>query len=80
LVASTPESATSAEPSISSPTTSATSMLPSIFSPKTPPSPSMIVSPFGQGSSTPQPSTERTTVGGKTRAKKHKSKKTRRSR
>lgn len=64
--------------SISSPTTSATSMLPSLFSPKTPPSPSMFVSPFGPTTSV-QPPTERTTVGGKTRNKKHKHKKTKRS-
>ena len=72
LVASKQEST---QPSISSPTTSATSMLPSIFSPKpsqptsifspkTPPSPSMIVSPFGMGSKIPEQSSQRPTVGG----------------
>jgi len=79
LVASKPESA---GPSISSPTTSATSMLPSIFSPKTPASPSMVVSPFGTtttSSTSVQPPTAKPTVGGKTRNKKHKHKKTKRS-
>ena len=72
LVASKPESA---GPSISSPTTS-------IFSPKTPASPSMVVSPFGTtttSSTSVQPPTAKPTVGGKTRNKKHKHKKTKRS-
>jgi hypothetical protein len=86
----------SKQSSIASATASATSMLPAIFSPKTPPSPSMIVSPFGTKSPSPVPASaqvvntpiaeavpiksEKPAFGGKTRNKKHKNKKTKRSR